>query len=115
MISSSDYLSSVGTFADPECLSWISDLIFSIPDPVSKVKKVRDPGSESATKKLSIFNPNIVTKLIKIQIRNFFHPGSRDQKTIGSGSPTVLFGIKLVRGKWLIMTSAYLHHDYASL
>jgi hypothetical protein len=35
----------------------ILDPNFSIPDPGSRVKKIPDPGSGSASKNLSIFNP----------------------------------------------------------
>ncbi len=38
---------------DPGCLSRILDPNFSIPDPGSKVKKIPDPGSASASKSLS--------------------------------------------------------------
>ncbi len=47
--------------ANPGCLSQIR--IFFIPDPGLRVKKIPDPGSESASKNLSIFNPKIVSKL----------------------------------------------------
>jgi hypothetical protein len=42
---------------DPECLSRIPDPIFSIPDPGSRVDKIPDLGSGSASNNLSIFNP----------------------------------------------------------
>jgi hypothetical protein len=46
-----------GSVANPGCLSRILDPNFSIPDPESRVKKIPDPGSGSAPKNFSIFNP----------------------------------------------------------
>ncbi len=70
---------------------------FSIPDPESRVKKILYPGSGSASKNSSIFNPkNCFLALGKIEdghpgfgsrIWNFFSipaPGSRGQKSTGS-------------------------------
>jgi hypothetical protein len=45
----------VGSVSDLGCLSRIR--IFFIPDPGSRVKKIPDPGSASASKNLSIFYP----------------------------------------------------------
>ncbi len=42
---------------------WITDRNFSIPDPGSRVKKITDPGSGSASKNLSILNLKTVSKL----------------------------------------------------
>jgi hypothetical protein len=57
---------------------------FSIPDPGSKRFRFPDPGSGSASKNLSIFNPKtkVSEKLsgIFIPYTDFFHPGSRGQK-----------------------------------
>ncbi len=53
--------------ADPGCLSQIKDPNFSIQNPRSRildlrsrVKKEPDPGTGSATKNVSIFNPNMI-------------------------------------------------------
>jgi hypothetical protein len=43
------------SIADPGCFSPIPDPNFSITDPGSRVKKIQDPGSGSASKNLSIF------------------------------------------------------------
>ncbi len=70
---------------------------FSIPDPVSRVKKIPDPGS--ASKNLSIFNPKTAFKLLEkwpgmfsLDTGSVFfpilHSGSRGQKGTGSGVPT---------------------------
>jgi hypothetical protein len=42
---------------------FIPDTNFSIPDPASRVKKIQDPRSGSASKNLSIFSPKAVSKL----------------------------------------------------
>jgi hypothetical protein len=71
----------------------IPDPNFSIPDPRSRVKKIPDPGSESASKNLSIFNPKNGFSALENMIPDvhpgsgswhFTHPGSRG--IIGTGS-----------------------------
>jgi hypothetical protein len=42
---------------DPGCSSWIPDLTFSILDHGSRIQGLQDPGSGSASKNFSIFNP----------------------------------------------------------
>ncbi len=78
--------------ADPECLSCIPDPIFSIPDPGSRVKKIPEPrsGSASASKNVSILTQNIVSKLSEI-VSKIFIPdlGVNKAPDPGSGSATL--------------------------
>jgi hypothetical protein len=66
-----------------------------IPDPGSRVKKIQDPGSGSASKNFKYFNPTNFFQALGNMIRDvhlgsgldFFpipYPGSRGQKGIGS-------------------------------
>jgi hypothetical protein len=48
---------SLRSVADLGCSSRIPDPIFSIPNPGSRVDRIPDPGSESASNNLSIFKP----------------------------------------------------------
>ncbi len=61
--------------ADPGCLSRILDPNCSIPDSGSRVKKILDPGSWSASKNLSIFYPKICFSALGNMIRDVY-PGS---------------------------------------
>jgi hypothetical protein len=58
----------------------------SIPDPGSRVKKIPDPGSGSASKNLRIFNPKFFSKLSDpdLDFLPIPEPGSRGQKGTGS-------------------------------
>jgi hypothetical protein len=52
--------------ADPGGLYWIPDPKFSIPDPISRVKKIPRSGSSSASKNFSILTQKIVSTLSEI-------------------------------------------------
>jgi hypothetical protein len=78
--------------ADPGCLSRIRIFPSRTRDPGSRVKKIPDPGSGSASKNLSIFNPINCFYALGNMIRNvhpksgsyiFIPPGSRGQKGTG--------------------------------
>jgi hypothetical protein len=66
--------------ADPDVYpgSWIRVFASRIPDPESRVDKIPDPGSGSASKNLSNVSPKTATKFSKISPRMFLpDPGSR--------------------------------------
>jgi hypothetical protein len=93
--------------ADPGCLSRIRILIFAIPDPGSRVKKILDPGSRSASKNLSILTKKLFLSyrkydqgcLSRIRIPldpdlGFLpipYPGVKEAPDPGSGSATLVY------------------------
>jgi hypothetical protein len=64
---------------------------FFHPESRSRVKKIPDPGSRSASKNFSIFNPKALGNMIRDVYLDFLtipDPGSRGQK--GTGSATLV-------------------------